>query len=100
MQRDPLQHRSVPLGWVEAQGVWAKRIEKAKPSQQPLRIIQGTDDTTVAWRHNLRVLKRKFPKAEIIKVKHGGHQLQNESEPLRATVLQLIQAGLQAPATP
>ncbi len=95
MQRDPLQYRSVPLGWVEAQGEWAKRIEAARPSAQPLRIIQGTDDTTVSWRHNLRVLRRKFPKAEIIKVKRGGHQLPNEAPALRATVLAHIRAGLE-----
>jgi alpha-beta hydrolase superfamily lysophospholipase len=94
MQRDPLQHRAVPLGWVEAQGKWATRIEEAVPSTQRLRVIQGTGDTTVSWRHNLRVLTRKFPNAEIIKVKKGGHQLHNEAEPLRGAVLRHVREWL------
>lgn len=42
-------------------------------------MIQGTDDGTVDWRHNMAVLGRLFPELELTLIKDAKHHLVNES---------------------
>ena len=81
--RDPLQPRTLPTAWVGALARWIPRIEKAPRSvQQPL-VVQGEDDMTVDWRHNLQVLQDKFDRPEILRLPGARHHLVNEREALR-----------------
>lgn len=81
--RDPLQPRTLPIAWVGALARWIPRIEKAPRSvQQPL-VVQGEDDMTVDWRHNLQVLQDKFDRPDILRLHGARHHLVNEREALR-----------------
>ena len=90
MKQDPLQARRVPKKWVRALRRWSKGSQTWDQSQRHLKVIQGTADTTVAWRYNMKFIAAKFPNAEIELVEKGGHQLINESDGLRSAVLTAI----------
>jgi len=95
MKNDPLQAKRVPMGWLEALRDWNKRVAKYQASDKPVKVIQGTKDTTVSWKYNMKLLKRKFTNAEVVTVEGAGHQLMNESEKLRGKVFEEITGYLQ-----
>nr|WP_068825345.1 alpha/beta hydrolase [Pseudomonas sp. BMS12] len=81
--RDPLQPRNLPTAWVGALARWIPRIERAQRSAlQPL-VVQGEDDMTVDWRHNLAVLQAKFDQPQILRIPGARHHLANEHEDIR-----------------
>ncbi len=94
VRRDPLQTRRVPLKWVSALRDWNERAEGYPASSRPITVIQGTADTTVDWKHNLRFLRSKFPAADIVRIPGGGHQLVNEAQPMRDRVLERVARAL------
>lgn len=84
---DPLQSRSLPVPWVGAMIDWVARFRRARPRPEfPLLVVQGDEDGTVDWRHNLPAIRRKFPRAELVHIPGGRHHLANESEALRRQV--------------
>lgn len=89
-KNDPLQPRRVPMKWSEALRRWNDRFELTAEMDMPLKIIQGTSDTTVHWRHNLPYLEEKIPKAKVCKIPGAGHQLINESKNIRQKVFHEI----------
>lgn len=89
-ERDPLQSRRLSTQWVGALKDWIPRIEAATPCAFPLVVVQGDEDTTVDWRHNLGVIGGKFPRAGIHQVAGGRHQLVNEAPPWRDQVFAVI----------
>lgn len=90
MKNDPLQTKRVPTKWITALRTWNKRVVDSRPTDKAIRVIQGTGDTTVARRYNMRFLRKKFPNAEVIMVKNGGHQLINELPEMRNKVLTMV----------
>ena len=44
----------------------------------------------VDWKYNLKFIKKKFNNTDISLITNGGHQLINESLPIRAETLNLI----------
>ncbi|WXL26050.1 alpha/beta hydrolase [Ectopseudomonas mendocina] len=76
--RDPLQPRMLPTAWVGALSRWVPRIESASRSTRAPLIVQGEQDMTVAWQHNLEVLQDKFAQPEILRLKEARHHLSNE----------------------
>ncbi|HUH37958.1 MAG TPA: alpha/beta hydrolase, partial [Spongiibacteraceae bacterium] len=78
--RDPLQWRAIPVAWVRALKIWLRSFVRLTPTpdMQPL-VVQGPDDTTVDWRYNLGVIRQKFPRARVLLLQRGRHQLVNES---------------------
>lgn len=86
VKNDPLQAKSIPLEWVGAMKLWIEEFHAAKPSDYPITVIQGGKDTTVAWRGNLKVLAKKFPKATFVMVDDASHHLVNEVESIRKQV--------------
>ena len=88
--RDPLQPRTVPMQWARAFFSWSENIQKAASSAKPVKLIQGTGDTTLDWEHNVAFFTRKFENIEITLVKDGRHQLLNESSGIRQRVLEEI----------
>jgi lysophospholipase len=89
-EKDPLQARQVAMKWFSALVEWNQRILSYGPSTLPIRVIQGTADTAVDWKYNLEFIKEKFPNVDIILIENGGHQLMNESLPMRAEVINLV----------
>jgi len=98
VKADPLQPRRVPLAWFAALRKWNKRISRRPPSDKPLTIIQGGADVIVDWQRNLGFFREKFPHAHVALIPDAGHQLANESAPIRAQVLELIRNSLASPA--
>ena len=80
---DPLQPRSLPTAWVGALKRWVPRIESAARSTHSPLIVQGEQDMTVDWQHNLDVLQDKFRQPQILRLPEARHHLANENEALR-----------------
>ncbi|VXC95822.1 Lysophospholipase-like protein [Pseudomonas sp. 8Z] len=80
---DPLQPRSLPTAWVGALKRWVPRIERATRSAHSPLIVQGEQDMTVDWQHNLEVLQDKFRQPSILRLPEARHHLANEDEALR-----------------
>lgn len=93
-EQDPLQSHRLSTRWVGAMKNWIPRIERAAPCDYPLVVVQGDEDGTVDWRHNLGVIRAKFPQAQVTMVPAGRHQLANESPELRAQVFAAIDRAL------
>lgn len=89
---DPLQERHLPFTFCRAMHTWYENMPDRQPTEKKVLIIQGTSDTTVDWRYNLRFIKKKFPNAKSELVPGAGHQLINESGILRKMVFGLIDA--------
>ncbi|TVP58524.1 MAG: alpha/beta hydrolase [Halomonadaceae bacterium] len=87
---DPLQSQVLAVEWVSALRKWVNQIEAAAPVKFHLTVIQGEQDTTVAWRHNLRVLRRKFSYVQVFQIAQGRHHLVNESGPILAAVFDAV----------
>ena len=91
---DPLQPKVLPTAWVGALGRWIKRIEKAQASQHHALIVQGEADQTVAWTHNLKVLKQKLPHADVLMLPTARHHLVNEVASIREHYLAFLGKAL------
>lgn len=85
-ERDPLQHRYMAMSWIGAMLQWIEEIEHSEPCEDPLLILQGTDDQTVNWRYNIQVLERLCPAAELQLIRDARHHLVNESGPYQEKV--------------
>lgn len=83
IQRDPLQPLSLPTSWVGALSRWVPQIEAAPRSGRSPLIIQGDDDMTVDWRHNLKVLHDKFSAPQLLMLPQARHHLVNETPEFR-----------------
>jgi alpha-beta hydrolase superfamily lysophospholipase len=82
-QHDFLQPRELPSRWVGALAQWIPRIERAARSTRRPIVIQGEQDNTVDWRHNLQVLADKFDQPDVLRLPEARHHLVNETEALR-----------------
>jgi lysophospholipase len=87
---DPLQARYLMVDWVRSLKAYLDKFAAAPRSQQPLHIIQGTEDTTVDWRYNLPKLVDKFPAARTYLIEGARHHLVNESDQYRQQVFKRI----------
>ena len=83
LEADPLQPRQLPTAWVGALARWIKRIEAAPRSTRRPVIVQGEEDMTVDWQHNLQVLRGKFDQPEVLMLPRGRHHLANEIPEIR-----------------
>jgi len=84
LEADPLQPRQLPTAWVGALARWIKRIEAAPRSPRRPVIVQGEEDMTVDWQHNLQVLRSKFDQPQVLMLPRGRHHLANEIPQIRA----------------
>lgn len=83
IQRDPLQPLNLPTAWVGALARWIVQIEAAPRSNRSPLIIQGDDDMTVDWQHNLAVLADKFSAPPVLMLPQARHHLVNETPEFR-----------------
>ncbi len=87
VRKDPLQYAGTPVQWVGALKNWNETIiETYPPTQLPLLILQGTDDTVVDWAYNLPFLQRKFPNSKIEYLPGANHDLLWERPEIREKV--------------
>ncbi len=89
-KHDPLQPLALRTSWVGALKKWIKFIEAAAPVNLAVQVIQGTDDGTVDFQHNMKILAEKFIGLKVKYVVAGGHQLVNEEPVKRAQVLAVM----------
>ncbi len=87
---DPMQEHFVDVGWVGAMLDWVEDAERQPSLREPALIIQGTDDRTLEWEHNLEVLSGLLPNANIERLTAARHHLVNEAEPWRKEVFDRI----------
>lgn len=95
-RRDPLQHNYLSLVWVAALKKWLRHYDSLPQSEYAPLIIQGEEDTTVDWRQNIPVIRKKFPRAKVLYLKEGRHHLANEREDIREKILAAIDLYLAA----
>jgi alpha-beta hydrolase superfamily lysophospholipase len=88
--KDPLQSRHLSARWVGALKEWVPGIESSRASQFPLLVIQGQQDGTVEYEHNLQIIREKFPVMELVLIPAARHQLVNESADLRDEIFHSI----------
>ena len=90
LQRDPLQAQTLPVEWVNAMVNWFTHFETSSPSRLEPKIIHGYGDRTVSYRHNLPVLERIYPQAQIHILPPARHHLVNETAEIQAAIWQRL----------
>ncbi len=90
VRKDPLQPETIPLEWLNALIRWNKNIQTYRSTGMETCVIQGTKDDTVAWKHNLHFISKKFPHLKIVHIEDGKHSLFNESKQIRELVFHNI----------
>ena len=84
--RDPFQPRRLPAAWVSAMANWVVEMGCSTENPFAINVIQGDQDSTVDWRHNIKVLQGKFPNMELQVIQGAGHHLVNEVPVLREEI--------------
>ena len=93
-RQDPLQHHRIPVTWIGAMLRWIEEVEQSASLPTQPFCIQGVEDETVEWRHNLGVLGRLYPGLDIHLLQRGRHHLVNEEASIRLHLFQLIEERL------
>ena len=88
--QDPLQSRFLMLAWIKALKRWLAWFIALPASDVALLVIQGDGDTTVDWRYNLKIIREKFPAAQLVRVHEAKHHLVGEADAIRGRVFQAI----------
>lgn len=88
--QDPLQKQWVAVSWIGAMLEWVELVEAGQPRDVDITVIQGTEDETVDWQHNLSVLGQLFPKLKVELIEAGRHHLVNEGLPWRQQVFDKV----------
>lgn len=84
--RDPLQSRFVPVLWIGAMKQWVHECRSAPASDYPVTVLQGNRDTTLSWRINMRILRRRFPRGNFHIIPDARHHMANERPELRQLI--------------
>lgn len=95
--KDTLQAGLLSMDWVGAMKEWVRFIERQPACDVPINIIQGDDDHTVEWRHNLKVLAEKFPLENELIIAGGRHHLVNETPEIRQQMWQALDEWIGKP---
>ncbi|WP_227718111.1 MULTISPECIES: alpha/beta hydrolase [Microbulbifer] len=95
--RDPLQSPVMSIRWLGAMVDWLKVFPKTHRNRRPILVVQGTDDQTVDWRYNMRVIRDRFPNSKRVIIRGARHQMINETQPYRQQILAALDAWLDQP---
>ncbi len=93
---DPLQTRVTPMRWAMAMAGWIKAFRSLPRVNKPITIIQGDEDTTVDFRYNVPLIRKKFPHNRLVIIPGGRHQLCNEAVEFRQKVFRHVQEWLES----
>jgi alpha-beta hydrolase superfamily lysophospholipase len=83
---DPFQPHRLPAAWVSAMAEWVVEIGQYPENPFAINVIQGDQDSTVDWQHNINVLQSKFPNMGLHIIQQAGHHLVNEASGLREEI--------------
>ncbi|OHD80924.1 MAG: hypothetical protein A3J97_04915 [Spirochaetes bacterium RIFOXYC1_FULL_54_7] len=87
---DPLAVKRMPVSWIQPYHEWELGSRSWKPDPFPLLIVQGTSDTALDWRYNIRFLSSVYPEARVELVEGAWHCLLEEAEPWVSQVYGLL----------
>lgn len=90
VKNDPMQARLMPISWLGAMKTWVTECRKMKPCPFPVTVLQGKEDSTLAWRFNIRLLRKKFPQSNITLLDDVQHHMVNEAPELREKIFGLM----------
>ncbi|MBQ7651638.1 MAG: alpha/beta hydrolase [Victivallales bacterium] len=78
---DPLQHDRIPVSWTNANAAWSKKMSASSSvyDGDNVLFIQGDKDKVVDWKYNMKFYRQRFPKAKMLMLEKGRHQLMNEA---------------------
>jgi alpha-beta hydrolase superfamily lysophospholipase len=93
--KDPLQVQMVPLKWVKALYEWNTKVATCGGYGKAVKIIQGTSDTTVAWKFNIKFIQKNFGEVQVTLIENGRHSLLNESSDIRRQVFLQVSSYLE-----
>lgn len=85
-EKDPLQARWVPMGWIGALRRWVTRMARLPACDWPVLLVQGGRDETVEWAYNNRFVRSHFRVEHDVLLPEASHQLANERADLRQAV--------------
>ena len=83
---DPFQPHKLPAAWVAAMAEWVLEIGRCSENRFAINVIQGDQDSTLDWQHNMQLLQRKFPNMALHIISGAGHHMVNEAPALRAEI--------------
>ncbi len=95
-EHDPLQPLALSVRWVGALKNWVQMIEECEPLDLAINIVQGDQDTTVDWRHNMPLLLQKFPRRKLLMIEGGRHHMVNEEQSKRQQAYQWLSKNINA----
>lgn len=88
--KDILHVQEIPLRWVRALYEWNDKIVNLSRRDKAVLVIQGTSDTTVDWRYNIKFIPSKLSNVKVTLIEKGRHELFNESANIRTKVFSEI----------
>ncbi len=91
VKNDPLEVRYISTRWFKALYNWNKKVDGYSPISNPVLIIQGDSDNTVAWKYNIKFLTKKLNRVNVKIIPNGRHQLPNESQEITEKVFKYIE---------
>lgn len=89
-QQDVFQPSAMPIPWFVAADKWARDFETGNGSSFAVNLIQGTKDTTLDWKYNLRVFREKLPNMKVNLIDKAYHHMANEAPDIRHQVFDAI----------
>ena len=93
-KNDPFRAKKLPVQWLNAAHEWEKSMRWKPVLNKSVVVVQGTSDTTVDWRYNIRFLEKKMRAVKVYYIPHARHQLHNEREDLRKNVINYVKMEL------
>jgi alpha-beta hydrolase superfamily lysophospholipase len=91
LNADPLKINVIPISWVKACFAWNDRIEKATERiDEDLLVIQGTKDTALEWKYNMKTIRKLAPKVDIELVENARHEIYLDKPDIRERVFSMI----------
>jgi alpha-beta hydrolase superfamily lysophospholipase len=92
---DPLTVKRMPVSWMEPYLAWELGSRSWMADPLPFLVVQGTSDTALDWRYNLKFLFRVYPEARAELIEKGWHCLLDEADPWASRVYGLLDREFQ-----